>query len=162
MKGGIVMTSFSDLIRAQKLISEDEKRIEVEIEEIETRGTIRSPTDENMEDIFLATYLPYIRNPYSFNFFHHRDYYSFLLGDIFYTINLFPPINKDLIFLLYQEILEPKSLSEYQRLTYFCSHIGLNVPALFQNRIVAEIKRLGKIKNLDKKSEKSYTFSMEN
>lgn len=62
---------------------EDEDFIEYKSQSIEAPDS----------SLFLALHTPYIRNPYKFDWYIYREYYKFLLGETYYVINQFIPLD---------------------------------------------------------------------
>lgn len=94
--------------------------------------------------LFLAVYTPYILRPMEFDWFLHRDFKPFLLGDSTYVLNTFYPLDTDRIFNLYLSKLKPSTLEEYSRLTHFCWHMKQCIPGFFQIQIEALISSISR------------------
>ena len=119
------------------------KKVEVVTgtEEAEINYKVTTFYEEPDEDIYLAIYTPFIKNPYEFNWFIFIDYKTFLLGDNLYVLNTFPKLNIDRLFSLYLDSkLKPESLHEHTLLCYFLNHIHLMIPNKYQTRIEKIIK----------------------
>lgn len=93
------------------------------------------------EDLFLAVYTPFIKNPYHFDWFIFREYSSHIL-DGTYVLSTFPVMDKDNILQLYLERMSPKSFEEYAKLVHFVGHLCLCVPASYEIRIKEIIERI--------------------
>ena len=119
------------------------KKVEVvtETEEAEINYKATTFYEEPDEDIYLAIYTPFIKNPYEFNGLVFMYYKLFLLGDKLYVLNTFPKLDIDRLFSLYlSSKLKPESLHEHTLLCYFLNHIHLMIPNKYQTRIEEIIK----------------------
>lgn len=104
---------------------EDEDFIEYKSQSIEAPDS----------SLFLALHTPYIRNPYKFDWFVYREYYKFLLGETYYVINQFIPLDIEKILSLYLKHNPPKNLREYSFLASFLNHMHLITPRDYQKKI---------------------------
>ena len=92
------------------------------------------------EDLFLALYTPFIKNPYAFDWFIFREYSEYLL-DGTYVLNTFERMDKDYILEIYIQILKPKTFDECAKIIFFVGHICLCVPRLYQQRILEILEK---------------------
>jgi len=92
--------------------------------------------EEVDKKLFLAMYAPYIRNPYTFDWFAFIRYKDFLFPDGAYVLNTFPQLDIDLILESYIYAYEPGTLKKYSTLCYFLNHLHLNVPKEYEKDII--------------------------
>lgn len=142
--------SLKDIIAAKKLqisLSIPVENVKEEIEEIEIiegftdyyNAYSRKEFSQEEKDLFFSLYAPYIREPYKFDWFIHRDYFSFLFPEQGYVINTFEKLDIELILTYYLAYKKPKNLEEYTILCHFLNHIHLLIPKEYEERIIKEI-----------------------
>lgn len=108
------------------------KEIEKEEADIEYKAQSIEAPDFSL---FLALHTPYIKNPYKFDWFIYREYYKFLLGETYYVINQFIPLDIEKILTLYLKHNPPKNLKDYSLLSHFLNHLHLITPREYQKKI---------------------------
>lgn len=107
----------------------------VEEEEIEWKLKKTLNYEEIDKKLFLAMYAPYIRDPYSFNWFVFIKYRDFLFPDGAYVLNTFPLLNINRILNIYLEYKKPETLQQYTQLIHIINHMHLNIPKEYENNI---------------------------
>jgi len=139
--------SLKDIIAAKKLqisLSIPVENVKEEIEEIEIiegftdyyNAYSRKEFSQEEKDLFFSLYAPYIREPYKFDWFTFRDYFSLFFPDGAFVINTFRPLNIERIFNYYLEYNEPLNLHETTVLCHFVNHMHLMIPVEFEGRII--------------------------
>jgi len=98
--------------------------------------TNRKEFSQEEKDLFFSLYAPYIREPYKFDWFTFRDYFSVFFPDGAFVINTFRPLNIERIFNYYLEYNEPLNLHETTVLCHFVNHMHLMIPVEFEGRII--------------------------
>ena len=122
---------FKDSTTSNPIPSEEEK--------IETSFYSGKEPDE---DLYFLTYSFYIAEPLKFDWFAHRDFYHFLLGDSHFVRNLFTPLDENLLWAAYTKKLGTDlSLNELRRLLFFIGTLSADTPKKFEQRILDWIER---------------------
>jgi len=132
------MPTIAELLASRKGVEtlpriDEDIRLDDDVDDIPTSSHISFPKPDR--NIFLAIYTPYILNPYKFNWYHLRDYSSFLLNSECYVLNTFQQLDVTRIFNMYVEKMKPYTLHDYTLLCYFCNHIKMCIPGFYQDEI---------------------------
>lgn len=101
--------------------------------------TNRKEFSQEEKDLFFSLYAPYIREPYKFDWFIFRDYFSLFFPDGAFVINTFEKLDIELILTYYLAYKKPKNLEEYTTLCHFLNHISLMIPKEYEERITKGI-----------------------
>lgn len=90
-------------------------------------------------EIFIATFTPLIRYPYSL-FRDHFFFSTWLLGDNIHVLNTFNPIDPDYLFSFYSQYNPPQCCADLHRLYVAISRICLVMPPIYLEDIEEIIK----------------------
>lgn len=93
------------------------------------------------EELFLALHTPYLLHPLDFNWFNNREFMLYMLGGYSYVTGQ-EKLDTDRIFNLYLKAFPTAGLEDCQQLIYFCHHIRVVIPAIYQARIEALIQSI--------------------
>jgi hypothetical protein len=88
------------------------------------------------KDLFFSLYAPYIREPYKFDWYIFRDYFSLFFPDGAFIIGTFQKLDIELILKTYLDFQKPKNLREYSILCHFINHIFLFFPKEYEDKIL--------------------------
>lgn len=120
---------------------------------INTKQEERSGNEENEieyishcekpdEEAFFLSWVPFIKNPYSYDWKLHLDYLLWLTSGKRYVLNTFTRLDTNSIYLLYMEYNPPKDIHQLWRFSWFLNNLDLSIPSFYQQRIEDLIKSI--------------------
>ena len=130
--------ALADILKARAKIIKPVEQVEKKESEIQISIYSEKTPDP---DVFFLTYSFWLKNPLRFDWYLHRDFYAFLLGDSHFVRGVFTPCSEEKIFQLYQRKLGELTFTELQRLIFFISSLCSNCPRSFEDRIINFIER---------------------
>ena len=132
--------SLAEILK-RKLSQPKEIKIEEKAEDvIEYKAVVSFSTPD--EELFLALYTPFLKDPYKFDWFIFRDFSAYILESSCYVLNTFPKMDETEILKLFIERFSPTTFTEYAKIIHFVSHICLCVPASYETRIREIIQKI--------------------